>query len=268
MATRSLLLALPLALLGCNDPFGNDLIAENVPPPPPALPPDAAVLEAYPTGPFGVAAGSIIENYAFQGFPDPQISTELITVQLGDFYNPHADDPSYMPAEGEEDDRYYPPGSLYNAGAKTCTTASECSARYACESGVCVQPKPRALFVDVASVWCGPCNQEAKTELPGRYAMYRPCGGQFLFQLAQGAVTGSVATEQNLDAWTSAYAVNYPATIDPLNQLAALYGGQNFPDEILIDTRTMKIVTVVMGVPDDAFWGTYEGMLTPGCLGH
>jgi hypothetical protein len=258
MVSRSTLRLLPFgaisllfpALPGCNDPFGNDLISDHAPPNPPALPADAAVPEAYPQGPFGVTAGTIVENYAFLGFPDPQVSTELVAMQLGDFYNPHVDDPSYKPAPGEDDDRYYPPGSLYNAGAKT------------------PQPKPRALFIDVASVWCAPCNQEAKTELPGRYAKYKPCGGQFLFQLAQGPANGSVATEQNLVAWTTAYKVSYPATIDMLNQLAALYGGQTFPDAVIIDTRTMKVETVAMGVPDDSLWSKLESMLTPGCLGH
>jgi hypothetical protein len=248
MATRSTLLLILLgALSGCSDPFGNDTIVQNAPTP---LPADAAVPVEYPSVTFGVTEGSIIQNYSFQGFPDPQRARDLQTVQLADFYNPHADDPSYMPAPGEPDDRFYPPGSLYNAGATT------------------PQPKPRALLIDVASVWCGPCNQEAKDVLPGRYAKYKPCGGQFLFQLAQGTNNGTPATEQNLVAWSNAYALNYPATIDGLNQLSSVYGGQTFPDEVIIDTRTMKLVSVVTAIPDDEFWSTFEAQLTPGCLGH
>jgi|HubBroStandDraft_6_1064221.scaffolds.fasta_scaffold167688_2 hypothetical protein len=255
MAMRSTLLPLLLgalalaALAGCADPSGNGLISEHMPSP---LPPDAAIPVEYPApaAGFGITAGAIIQNFSFQGFQDPELSTDLSTVQLADFYNPHLDDPSYMPLPGADDDRFYPPGSLYNAGAKT------------------LQPKPRALLIDISSVWCGPCNQEAKDVLPGRYAMYKPCGGQFLFQLAQGPNSGTPATEQNLLAWTSAYKVNYPSSIDMLNQLSTLYGGQTFPDEVIIDTRTMAIVSVVTAVPDDEFWSTYEGQLTPGCLAH
>ena len=76
------------------------------------------------------------------------------------------------------DDRLYPAGSPYNGDTDT------------------QQPKPRVLLIDIASVWCGPCNEEAKSEFPGLYAKYKPCGGQFLFQLAQGAGPGTPATER------------------------------------------------------------------------
>jgi hypothetical protein len=245
MVTRSTLvpLAMALALAGCNeDPNGDASgISDHVPAP---LPPSAFAIP-YPSPPYGVTSGSTIKDYAFQGFADAVVSKKtLITIRLSDFYNPHSGDASYHPANAAGDDRLYPPGSPYGAG----------------------KPKPKALLLDIASVWCGPCNQEAKMELPGRYATYAPCEGQFLFQLAEGLAPGSIPVEQDLINWTTQYKVNYPATFDAGRQLSSLYSGSGFPDGIIIDTRTMQIVAVVTGPPDDNFWKTYESLLDPACL--
>ncbi|HLM74475.1 MAG TPA: hypothetical protein VK459_17335, partial [Polyangiaceae bacterium] len=104
---------------------------------------------AYPAGPFGISKGSIIENYQFVGFVDSTAdNTTTQLIQMADFYNP----------TGTE---VYPEGSLYGAG----------------------KPKPKALLIDVASSWCGPCQHEADVVLPQKYAEYRPQGGEFLLQL-------------------------------------------------------------------------------------
>jgi hypothetical protein len=202
----------------------------------------------YPPGPYGIAQGAVIPDDKFPGFVNAQASnTTLQTISLGDFYNPHAGDASYDPATPDEDDRLFPPGSPYGAG----------------------KPKPTALLIDIASVWCGPCNEEAKSLLPGLYAKYHPCGGEFLFQLVEGPAPGTPATESNLRAWTKAYKVTYPATIDTSRQLGEFYSGNSFPDAAIVDTRTMKIVEAIQGVPSDAFWAAYEAQLDDACLaGH
>lgn len=141
------------------------------------------------------------------------------------------------------DDRLYPPGSPYGAG----------------------KPKPTALLVDLGSVWCGPCNAEAKDLFPALYAKYKPCGGEFLYQLVEGMV-GTAATEANLKTWTKVYKVDYPATIDPGRQLSALYPTGSFPDGAIVDTRTMRVVEIIQGLPTDAFWASYEGLLDEACL--
>ena len=97
--------------------------------------------------------------------------------------------------------------------------------------------------------------------LNGLYAKYKPCGGQFLFQLAEGAAPGAPVTQALLHTWVTMYDVTYPATIDPSRQLYPLYSADSFPDSAIVDTRTMKIVEVISGVPDAAFWSTYESLL-------
>lgn len=228
--------------LGCNDP-ANDLDEGGKYRPAPL--PIPTSVATYPDGPFQVAKGAVIPNYNFPGFVNARVdSSTMQTIALGDFYNPHVGDPSYEPASPEVDDRLFPKDSPYGAGTK----------------------KPRVLVIGLGSVWCGPCNEEAKSLFPVLYAKYKPCGGEILYQLVEGASPGIEATEQNLKTWTKVYKVDYPTTIDPGRQLSALYPTASFPDAAVIDTRTMRMVEVIQGVPDDAFWSAYENLLEPGCL--
>jgi thiol-disulfide isomerase/thioredoxin len=153
-------------------------------------------------------------------------STAFVTIALSDFYNPTGDG-------------VYPEGSPYGAGT----------------------PLPKGLFIDISSSWCGPCKEEASETLPGKYAELAPKGAEFLLQLADGPSPGTPATEKDLRAWTKAFDVNYPATLDASAQLAALYNGGSFPANAIIRTSTMEIVEVVNGVPGDAFWATLEAVV-------
>lgn len=232
---RSLCLCLvasaSLVLGGCNDPSDDFDDGTHKPQDLPALP-DAGTTP-YPLGPYDLVVGATIDNFAFQGFVDAKASSsELQTIRLSDFYNPPDGDPTY------------PAGSPYGEGTK----------------------RPTALVIDIASVWCGPCNQEAKTVFPALYAKYHPCGGELLFALVDSAKPKTPATVDDLRAWTKAYKVDYPSVLDSSRQLAKLYPSHDFPDAAIIDTRTMKIVEVVLSVPDDAFWQRYEEHLDPSCL--
>ncbi|MFO0614238.1 MAG: hypothetical protein U0414_16735, partial [Polyangiaceae bacterium] len=154
-----------------------------------------AARSAYPTGPFGLKVGSIAPNYQFFGYPNAVADkSDLVKMQLADFYNPTG--------EGT-----FPEGSPYGAG----------------------EPMPKALVIDVASVWCGPCNLEAKTELPKNYAKYQPMGGEILSVLADGGTPGKPASPTNLKNWATKYASNYPTAIDPSYSLGALFVQDAFP---------------------------------------
>jgi hypothetical protein len=227
------------ALLGCNEDGAN-----GVPAPPAALHIDAGdggpEGPSYPAGPYGVQAGSVIADYLFSGFPNAKVQSDtLVPIHLSDFYNPHADDPSYKPADAAHDDRLYPPGSPYGEAL----------------------PKPKAMSIDIASVWCGPCNIEAKMDLPPLHVKYRPQGGEFLLQLADSLTAGNPATQKDLYNWTKQYKVDYPATIDPTYKLSALFDANSFPANLIVDLRTMKIVLVVQGVPDAGYWAQFESVL-------
>ena len=222
-----------MALIGCNgstgEGGGDDALA-------PAFPDgtgqQAHGAKAYPSGPYGIGKGSVIANYKFLGYPNAMKGTaNLQPIELADFYNPTGD-------------AVYEAGSVYEVGAK----------------------KPKVLLIDVASVWCGPCNYEAANVLPGLYLKYKPLGGEFLSNIADGATPGKPATQKNLYNWTTKYDVDYPSVIDPTYKLSALFDQDAFPTNMIIDTKTMTIVMVIAGAPEPGgtFWKAYEKVLNGG----
>ncbi len=184
--------------------------------------------KAYPPGPFGVGKGSIIANYKLIGNANAQKSTALQDIELADFYNPSGD------AKFEE-------GSIFEVGA----------------------PKPKVVLLGISAVWCGPCNYEADVVFPPLYAKYKPLGGEFFIQLADGATPGKAATSKNLLNWTTKYDVDYPMAIDPSSKLSALYEQDAFPNNIIIKTSTMEIIEIAAGAQEagGSFWKTYEKVL-------
>ncbi|NUP13025.1 MAG: TlpA family protein disulfide reductase [Polyangiaceae bacterium] len=161
--------------------------------------------------------GSVITNFKFEGFPNPdEDKSESVDIQLADFYN-------------QSGDEVFPEGSPLGAG----------------------EPKPTVLLLNIGAVWCGPCQEEADTVLPGQYAKYSPKGVQFVFVLADGPNQGVPAGLNSLVSWTTKYETLWPATIDPSYTLGSLFKGAAFPVNIVIDTQTMKIVEAVAGLPEE-----------------
>jgi hypothetical protein len=184
----------------------------------------ASNAKPYAEGPYGVGIGATIANYKFVGFPNAMVdNTRLSEIQLAEFYNPTGTG-------------VYEEGSVMPVG----------------------QAKPLALVINVSSVWCPPCNEEADTLLPVKYSQYKPKGGEFLLQLADGAKLGKAATQQSLYNWTTKYEVDYVATIDPTYKLGALFEADAYPANMIVDTRTMKIVEVIAGTPNSTFWAKFD----------
>lgn len=219
-------LAATIGLVGCS---GEDELAPEFPE---GTGQPEASAKPYPAGPYGISIGSVITNYKFIGFVNAmQVNNAMQEIQMADFYNP----------TGTE---VFPEGSPYGAGA----------------------PKPKALLIDVASVWCGPCNYEADAILPGEYSKYKPLGGEFLLQLADGPTPGEAAEPKHLFNWTSKYDVNYPAAIDPSYKLGALFEADAFPANMIVKTQDMTIVEVISGAPEagSLFWTKFEQVLNGG----
>ncbi|MFO0552903.1 MAG: TlpA family protein disulfide reductase [Polyangiaceae bacterium] len=232
-------LAFSLAGAGCDNGSGEEDIADpdqgaapdvvDAPDFPDGTGQEAQVKLEYPPGPFGFKPGSIIENFKFMGFSNASVQNDTLEpLELAMFYNPTGDG-------------VYPAGSPFGEG----------------------NPKPRVLLIDVASVWCGPCNYEADQVLPGEYAKYKPMGGEFLLQLADGPSVGYPAKPSHLTNWTTKYEVDYPSAVDPSYKLGDLFEAEAFPQNMIIDLRTMEIVEVLAGAPQpgDAFWTKFEAHL-------
>jgi hypothetical protein len=197
----------------------------------------------YPDAPYGINVGSVVANYQFVGYVD-SVSNKMTDVgmqgiALSDFYNPHADDPTYAPATPADDDRLYPAGSIYGEG----------------------NAKPKALLIDVSAVWCPPCNEESRDILDPKYAALHPTGGEFLLDLTDGPNPGTAATPEDLDAWTNGYQEPFPAVIDPEYELAALFAADFYPANLIVNTRNMKICKVVSGAPDAQTWQLYSSVI-------
>lgn len=187
------------------------------------------VQKDYPAGPYGVSKGSILRNIKLIGFPNAmKDATAMKEIQLADFYNPTGDG-----VYG--DDTIFEPGT----------------------------PKPKALLINVGSVWCPPCNEEAKSILPVAYAQYKPQGGEILSQIQDGATPGIPATPKSLFTWTQKYKVDYPAAIDPGAQLMDYSASEAFPTNFIINTRTMMIIEAMASSPKlgDSFFKKYEKVI-------
>lgn len=208
-----------LGLFGCSS---------STAPPPFAGGGEVSNAVAYPPGPYGTGVGSQIENFDWVGYVDGKNDhASMQLIQLADFYNPHAFDQDYDPASPDVDDRLFPPGSQYGAGL----------------------PKPTVLALDIASVWCGPCNEEAADVLPVLSKRYAACGGTFLLQLADGPDQGVPATPQNLVEWDEEYKITYPTAVDPEYKTEIIWAAEAFPENISVDLTTMTIIDRIAGVP-------------------
>ena len=188
-----------------------------------------------PDGPptIGVNVGQIIPNYSFEGYVNPQKGTgpaHQVEMQLYDFKNPTGDG-------------VYPENSVFGEG----------------------NPLPRALLINLSAGHCQPCQEEVDKDLPGKYAKFKPLGGEFLLNLAESDVQGEVAGYPTLDKWVMAFNMSFPSVIDPQRQLSALADPSQFPANIIINTRDMMIEEKIAGKPqeDSGFWTIFENIAKP-----
>jgi hypothetical protein len=170
----------------------------------------------YPAGPYGVEPGSVISNYKFRGMVNPAVDKTFVDMQLADFYNPTGDE------------------------------------TFPAESAFGEKPKPKALWLNISAVWCGPCKFESEEILPEEHEKYAPQGAEIFVLLADGGTVGKPATENNLVTWTDRYKTAWPAAVDPTHTLASLFQSSAYPINMVIDTRTMQLQIVLAGVPQGA----------------
>lgn len=210
---------------------------------PPSPPADTDPIEhelPYPEGPYGTSKGITVGNYEFSGYVNPaEDRSELQTILMAELYNPHGRDPSYVPASPDEDDRLFRKGSIFGEGKK----------------------KPLALALDVSAVWCGPCKELSKTILPPLAEKYFPCDGLFMLALLDGPTPGTPVEQKHLDSWVKTFDEDFPSVFDPKGQISPLFNADSFPSNLIIDTTTMKVVEVVIGLPPDSYWATFEQLL-------
>lgn len=168
----------------------------------------------YPDGPFGYSKGSVVPNLKFYGFHNPKVNSDLSAMEyidLAQFYNPTGTDK-------------WPADSTYRPN----------------------ETKPKVLWLDVSAQWCGPCQLESQTTLPNDYPLYQPQGLEVILELIEN-LQYEPAEPKNLIQWTTKYKTAWPAVIDPARTVDPLSVQDAYPQNILIDTKTMKIIFVEAG---------------------
>jgi thiol-disulfide isomerase/thioredoxin len=108
--------------------------------------------------------------------------------------------------------------------------------------------RPKVLVVLLGATWCTPCQHEAASATKNR-AYWAPHGVELMTSVYQGT-TGAPATLADLDAWTKAYALDYPTVLDPTAKLLKYFSVGAFPDNLVIDATTMTILYASSGETD------------------
>ena len=214
----------------------------------------------YPEGATGFTVGKVMPDYVFWGFADflnpgntalPSALPGYQQIRAADFYNP---DGAGM----------YPGGSPYiKTAAQVDALKTEFPEHAGLYGSFVPSAKPKALAIIVSSVWCGPCNAEAKNQLPGLYAEMRAKGGHIMSILFDSKDQGVPATlDYDLQNWSNAYKPGYTMVIDPARRVDPI-APPFYPGGVIIDTRTMRIMHIgsLTGSNHAKFWGIYEEVI-------
>jgi len=105
----------------------------------------------------------------------------------------------------------------------------------------------KLLLINASAVWCGPCNAEAaEIRNTGKYAEYSGKGVQFMWSLFEDA-NHDPSKPQDAVNWTRRYQVDYAMVLDPTLKFGAFFPNDATPLNVVIDTRTMRILEVATG---------------------
>jgi len=116
----------------------------------------------------------------------------------------------------------------------------------------------RYLLLDISAGWCPPCNQEAQDlglngTKSGQIANWSGRGGIFMTALVEGynESTGAAPVEADIETWINQHNVQSSTVYDP-GQLLIAQGisPSAFPTNLVIDLRTMKIVSAWYGLDE------------------
>lgn len=115
----------------------------------------------------------------------------------------------------------------------------------------------RYLVVVSAAVWCTVCRAEF-TEMGSRIDAYRERGIEFLGTLYEDN-DGGPARPEDLSLWAERFDVRFPLVLDPAFVLGPYFDMSATPMNMVIDVRTMQILSIDHGwVPDGAEGNLWE----------
>lgn len=168
----------------------------------------------YPCGPYGLTAGSVIENHQFDGFTDPQEhckpnqqkvldTSKTVKLALKDWYR----------------------------GDSSCPTQ-----------------KKKLLWILGSASWCGICKKEIAQVQAAYSAGQVDARVGFINVVIDGLNVGAPPTEAVTKSWATANNLTFPVARDATRSLAKYFSTSSFPLNVLVDTSNMKIYFVQNGV--------------------
>lgn len=117
----------------------------------------------------------------------------------------------------------------------------------------------KALVINASARWCTVCRME-QPELRKLKAEYGPRGVAFLETLFEDE-NYDVPSVSDLSWWASAYAIDWPLCLDPRNKLGDFFDTTATPMNMVVDTKTMRVVAIHMGLPPQTWWRMHLGRL-------
>lgn len=108
----------------------------------------------------------------------------------------------------------------------------------------------KLIWVNASAVWCGPCNAEyAQMRDEDTYEKeLKPRGVAVIGTLMENAASPpGPASPTNIRSWGMKYQVKFPLAVDPAFKMGQYFEQATIPGGVLVDAKTMKIVTKLSG---------------------
>ncbi len=120
----------------------------------------------------------------------------------------------------------------------------------------------RFIVMTATAVWCSACKLEYRDLTSKQITDFRSRGVEFIGALFQDQ-TSNPAQPSDLHTWASTYAVSFPFVLDPELKLGVFFSLEATPMEMVIDTKTMQILTITDGwLPgNDPLWTYLDKLL-------
>jgi hypothetical protein len=139
---------------------------------------------------------------------------------------------------------------------------------------ICLQdvhddPGAKLLLIESCAVWCGACRVEYggsgdRPSLGDQLTTRKDRGFRVLGSLFQDK-DGGPAQESDLVTWARTYSLGFPFALDAAHQIGLFTTPDAAPFNLLVDTRTMKIVLELDGDDPAVLFGKVDEVLgSPG----
>jgi hypothetical protein len=125
----------------------------------------------------------------------------------------------------------------------------------------------RLLLVESCAIWCVACRSEyggsgaSRPSLAERLATRQKEGFRVLGTIFQNA-DSQPATPTDAAAWASEYSLEFPFTVDENHQLGLFTSSAVAPFNLLLDTRTMKVVLELSGDEPSVLFSAADDFLS------